>query len=463
MPGHEAIPLEGELNCWNGGFDLPDLLLSVCETGRTGLLRFTSAEGEKTVFVSKGEVVFASSSSEDDRLGEYLLRAGKISLGDLSKHTHMVRPGMRLGTLLVESGVLGPKELVQAVIGQVRAIVLSLFRWTEARYGFDEQELPSKETITLNMPTAQLIMDGIQMIDSWRRISQGVGSVDLVCRRVDGNEKMLRKLNLDTSVLEVLAILAQGKRVSEVCDSSPLPDIQVCRHLWAFRCLGWVEPGEAEQVASTPEEAVALDGEERPMAPASEPELDAPVSPEEVPAPVASPAAAEDLSFELVDPESSEPDGCTEETIALDANPFGPLEPAKAGVEEIAERQDVNPPMKEVPASTSPADLEETTFELVSGDSSEFLDVFESKEEPGEPEGIPVVDPDLVDPGAELSLEIPDADSSEALPLVEPQNGADTGAKESSPSDESAHDTEDGDLEGLGMVLGEEKQGQEAG
>ncbi len=434
MRGHEAIPLEGRFNCWNGGFDLPDLLLVVCETGRTGLLRFASAEGEKAVFVRKGEVVFASSSSEDDRLGEVLLREGKISLRDLSKHTHLVRPGKRLGTLLVESGVLDPKELVQAVIGQVRAIVLSLFRWTEARYGFDEQELPSKETITLNMPTARLIMDGVQMIDSWRRISQGVGGVGSVYRRVEGNEKALRKLNLDTSILEVLAILGEAKSVAEICDSSPLPDIQVCRHLWAFRCLGWVEAGEASQVASTPEEAVTLEGEGQPVVPA-------------------------------VDEDSSESEDATVKTMALKTVPvLGP--DALSRSEESTEEEDTSRPVEGAPASASLVDLEETPFELVSGDSSELSDASESKEVPGEQgesDGIPVVAPELVEPEGELSLEIPGSDSADVLPLMDPQGGDDAAAKESSLSDKLVLDTEDGDLEGLGMVLGEERKEREAG
>ncbi len=57
-------------------------------------------------------------------------------------------------------------------------------------------------------------------------------------------------------------------------------------------------------------------------------------------------------------------------------------------------------------------------------------------------------------------MESPDA---EDLPLVEPPCNTDTGAQESSSSDDSALDTEDGDMEGLGMVLGEEKHESETG
>jgi hypothetical protein len=246
----ENVPLEGELNCWARGFDMPDVLLKVCETGKTGLLRFASAEAEKTLFVREGEIIFAKSTSLDDRLGEYLLRNGKISIPDLMRVATEVRPGRRLGTVLIENNILEAKELVQAVVGQVRAIILSLFRWTEAWYGFNEEDLPN-ETITLNMPTTRLIIDGIQLIDSWRRIAQGVGELSSVYRRVPGNEGGLRTLRLDGGTLEVLELLSDPLSVEQVCISSPLPDLDVCRHLWIFRCLGWIEQIDGAEAVSS--------------------------------------------------------------------------------------------------------------------------------------------------------------------------------------------------------------------
>ena len=237
MNRREDIPLEGELNCWTRGFDLPDILLAVRKTGKTGLLRFESSEAEKILFIRDGRVTFAKSSSVDDRLGEYLLQEGKLSVPDLTKLTYLVKPGVRLGTVLVENQLLDPKELVQAVIGQVRSIILSLFKWTEAQYDFKAQDLPSKETITLDMPTARLILDGIKLVDSWRRIAQGVGEMSSVYARVEGNEDALRLLDLDTTTLEVLATLTKPMSVEAVCTSSTLPDIEVCRLLWVFRCL----------------------------------------------------------------------------------------------------------------------------------------------------------------------------------------------------------------------------------
>ena len=49
MPASRPIPLEGVLNCWNDEHDLPDLLLAVIRTGKTGRLQFSNPEGDKTL------------------------------------------------------------------------------------------------------------------------------------------------------------------------------------------------------------------------------------------------------------------------------------------------------------------------------------------------------------------------------------------------------------------------------
>jgi hypothetical protein len=245
----DEIPLQGELNCWTHDFDVPDILLTVCATGATGMLQFSNAEAEKTLFVREGAIIFAKSSSVDDRMGEYLLRIGKVSLEDWAELSRLVKPGKRLGALMVENGVLDPKGLVQAVVGQVRSIVSSLFHWTEAQYCFTNEELPSKETITLDMPIARLIVEGVQEIHSWRRISRGIGTPESVYRTISGHETSVRKLDLDTPALELLAMLSRPRSVVEVCTESQLSDIDVCQFLWAFRSLGWIVPVE-EDVSS---------------------------------------------------------------------------------------------------------------------------------------------------------------------------------------------------------------------
>jgi hypothetical protein len=258
MPARNPIPLEGVLNCWNDPYDLPDILLAVSRSGKTGRLSFSNPEGDKTIFVKDGKIVFAESSSDDDGLGQYLLRNGEISLDDFTRVSKLVSPGKRLGALLVAEGVLEPKALVPAVVGQVRAIVLGLFRRTESWYGFKEEEISRKESITLDMPVAQLILEGVQLVESWRRISKGVGNLDAVYQVASATEVEWSRLNLESGPTELLAMLSKPMKVSEICAEAPFDDFDACRYLWAFKSLEWIEPAEISvepAVAKVPEPA----------------------------------------------------------------------------------------------------------------------------------------------------------------------------------------------------------------
>ncbi|MFQ5790654.1 MAG: DUF4388 domain-containing protein [Acidobacteriota bacterium] len=341
MSRWERIPFEGELNCWKRDFDLPDLLLAVCSTGKTGLLRFSSSEAEKTLYVQAGKIVFAKSTSADDRLGEYLLRCGKLSLQNYARLGKLVGRGKRLGTVLVENGALDPKGLVRGVVGQVRWIVSSLFLWTEAWYGFHEQELPSEETITLDLATARLIVDGVQRIESWRRISRGIGPLSSIYRKVPGHDELILSLDLDKQALELLARLTQPKSVQEACAGSELRDFEACRLLWAFRSLEWIDLVSEDEKA---EAAPAVTSEEEAM----------PV--------VQPPAAGEPKIIVVTDPPSfqEEPPSfhTAEEEPAFSESPREEPFPSTGVEEEPSSGSDKETPTPDSGASEKPADKE---------------------------------------------------------------------------------------------------------
>ncbi|GMR23852.1 MAG: hypothetical protein BMS9Abin37_2326 [Acidobacteriota bacterium] len=244
MSGSKAILLEGQVGSSTNDLDMPELLFAACATGKTGRLVLHAGDVEKNVFLSDGQVVFASSSSPDDRLGAYMLQRNELALDDLRRLSPQVRPGVRLGTLLVQHGLVPRSDLARAVGGHIKAIVLSLFGWTHVAYAFLEEPLSREETIRLAIPTARLIVDGIDSVPSWERIARGLGSLDERFSIVGGNVESMRSADLDTPSLELLAMLRHPKSIKELCEDGDMPDIAVCRKLWAFQVLDWVRPAD---------------------------------------------------------------------------------------------------------------------------------------------------------------------------------------------------------------------------
>jgi Domain of unknown function (DUF4388) len=217
--------------------DFPSLLLSLYEERWSGQVTLTSAGVGKTITVQDGKMVFASSSSTDDRLGEQLLRRGRISLQQLVDGSSAMSPGKRLGTILVEQGALTPKDLVAGVVDQTRDIIYSLFLWTEGHYRIQEGP-PSAEAIKLNLSTPDLIVEGIRRIEAWSRIDRAVGGKEARYERAPGHEQTIAAMTLAPDVRAIVDTLAGPRTVGEMCAASTLADFDVCRAIWAFRVVG---------------------------------------------------------------------------------------------------------------------------------------------------------------------------------------------------------------------------------
>ena len=72
----------------------------------------------------------------------------------------------------------------------------------------------------LRIPTARLVVDGVDLVESWYRISQGMGAIDRAFERIAGKEDDFRTVDLDTNSLEILAMLNHPKRIDALVHNS---------------------------------------------------------------------------------------------------------------------------------------------------------------------------------------------------------------------------------------------------
>jgi hypothetical protein len=145
------------------------VLSTIHDAKRSGLLLFRQRQHEKRIYLDAGEVIFASSNQAVDRLGECLLRSGAITLDELRAAESRFEPGDRFGRVLVECGVLTPRELWNGVRNQVEEIVRSLFAAPTGRLWFWEGEIRPDNVVRLSLDTPRLITEGQQRCAELRR------------------------------------------------------------------------------------------------------------------------------------------------------------------------------------------------------------------------------------------------------------------------------------------------------
>ena len=144
---------------------LPALFEELGTRKFTGNLVVRSDDAEKTVHLKEGQIVFATSTDSNDRLGEILIKAGKLTRERLETALALLKKTAgfkKLGALLVEKGFVTPKDLFTGLKTQVKEIIYSLFLLENATYHIEET-LPT-DIIQLQINMQELITEIIQRI-----------------------------------------------------------------------------------------------------------------------------------------------------------------------------------------------------------------------------------------------------------------------------------------------------------
>lgn len=229
--GIERLSISGFLR----HYQMSDILLDLKKSDKTGIFEITKVPIIKKIFIKNGDMVFAVSNESEDRLGEFLLRVGKINLDQYFQSVNVLKKtGKRQGTVLVELGFLKPNDLVWAVQNQVEEIILSLFQWEDGEFLFREGQLPTKEVITLKISTANLVYRGISKIESQTRIKNVLPPLDtIVCYSPDPMN-LFQDIHLDKADKDIFSLINGKSTIEEILSISPLDKFQTMRTLYAL-------------------------------------------------------------------------------------------------------------------------------------------------------------------------------------------------------------------------------------
>ena len=246
--GGAAVPWDRDLvlSCDVRAFALADLLSLVHSAGKSGYLLFQYERQEKAVYLSRGEVVFAESNLPSDRLGACLLRAGSISQQQLELAESRYHPMTRFGKVLVEHGMLTPRDLWNGVKTQVEETVRSLFSYNAGWIHFWEGEIEPDNVVRLSLPTNRLIGEGLARRDDLLRF---------LAKLEDSRTHVRRGSAARTPSSEneraLLSALTGDVGFSEICHRSGLDPRTAARSLQFLQLTGHVKVEQAGEDSET--------------------------------------------------------------------------------------------------------------------------------------------------------------------------------------------------------------------
>jgi curved DNA-binding protein CbpA len=244
-------------------FPLSDIFLDLQRNEKTGILEVKDGNICKKIYIKNGDITFAASNLEEDRLGEVLIKAGRLTLEQYSHSFDvMKKTGKRHGSVLVELGYLKPKEVFLAVTNQVEEIILSLFQWKEGRFEFKEGPLPSEEVITLKLSAANLIYRGCKRMDNITNIRNTFPPMDAILYYSKDPLNLFQDIKLYEKDKEIVSLIDGSRTLQEIFSMSPLNNFETVKTLHALISARIIEIHEKDEMGDKIGEEVLRETEE---------------------------------------------------------------------------------------------------------------------------------------------------------------------------------------------------------
>lgn len=188
-----------------------NVLLLLNKLKKTGILKFMLKDAVKSLYFKNGNVVFATSNIDDDRLGESLIRNGKITEKQLNIAAKEISPSRKLGKILVDKGFITAKDLFLGVRVQIEEIVLSLFRFDSGYFEFKEENFTDlAASIPINLMNT--VLKGLRKSNRKAKLELFFPSIDITL----GLRENLTDFELDPEESRVINFARAKKTVRDI-------------------------------------------------------------------------------------------------------------------------------------------------------------------------------------------------------------------------------------------------------
>lgn len=230
-----------------GDMSIPLLFQGLLADKKTGTVVFMREPVVKKVYVAGGEVFFASSNLSEDRLVEWLCRAGTISRQQCDTAAEMVKTtGKKSGTVLQELGYLSAEKLAAGLRYQVRQIFVSLFNWRTGSYLIDEDTALHFDSDTLMMNTRDLIIDGLREME-WSVVRKSLPPLGTILRSSAEQSLPPQGEALEQDHRTILSFIDGRASIEEICARSGIGDFNALKAVYALLALRLAVKGDLKK------------------------------------------------------------------------------------------------------------------------------------------------------------------------------------------------------------------------
>jgi hypothetical protein len=222
---------------------LPDVLQLLALGRKTGcLVVVDGSDVQGHIFLDVGRVSYAAVSNRPDRLGDMLVKSGRITQQQLEQAVaeQARASGHQIGRILVEAGRLERAELERFIRVQVEEAVYFLFTWTHGSFSFTSDRLPPHQSLLVPLDTESLLLEGARRVDEWSLIQKKIPSFGLVYRRSRDTLGPAAE-GLTEEQRRILPLLDGTRDVTSIIDTTGMAEFDVGKALYGLVSAGFAQ------------------------------------------------------------------------------------------------------------------------------------------------------------------------------------------------------------------------------
>lgn len=227
---------------------LADVLQLLAMGGKTGCLSVTDRASFGYIYFDRGRVTYASMLNRRDRLGDLLIKEGRLAaeqLAEAVRHQE-TSPQKRLGEILVERGWLKKEELDRYIRMQIEEAIFYLFTWSQGSFYFEPGQRPEGEAHLVSINAEGLLLEGARRIDEWSLIQKKIPSLDLVFT-VDDAHVREAGVRLTREQEIVLPCLDGKHSIQDIIDETALGQFDVGKAVYGLLTAGFAHRAGRKQ------------------------------------------------------------------------------------------------------------------------------------------------------------------------------------------------------------------------
>ena len=230
------MPIQGSL----AEAGLPDVLQLLALGRKTGCLSMLDGAMHGEIYLDQGRISYATVANRLDRLGEVLVKSGRITREQLQEATEAQARGSKeqIGKILVTSGHIERAELERWVGLQVEEAVYFLFTWRQGTFTFTADRRPPHEPLPVPLEAEGLLLEGARRVDEWSQIEKKIPSFDLIYRRSKDRSGATVPSELTYPQQRILPLLDGTRDVTGLVDATGLGEFDVGKALYGLVTAG---------------------------------------------------------------------------------------------------------------------------------------------------------------------------------------------------------------------------------